>query len=92
MKVFAVNYDLRKPGKDYKGLHEELKNSPDWWHYLGSTWLIASSETAAQLYERLRLHFDRNDRLLIIEVGADYRCRSFIQNAPCSGSCPSRRR
>jgi hypothetical protein len=69
--VYVVSYDLRKPGKDYIGLTEQLKNSPRWWHYLESTWLIATSESASQLYKRLKAHIDEGDRILIIEAGND---------------------
>jgi hypothetical protein len=69
MKVFAVNYDLRVRRKpDYKGLEEELQNSPKWWHYLESTWLILTNETPDQLWSRIASHIHDQDRVLIIEV------------------------
>jgi hypothetical protein len=67
--LYVVSYDLRKPNKDYTGLTEQLRNSPGWWHYLGSTWLIATSESTSQLYNRLRAHLDEDDSILIIEAG-----------------------
>lgn len=67
--VYVVSYDLRKPGRDYVGLTEQLQNSPRWWHYLGSTWLISTNESPDQLYNRLRAHLDKGDSILIIEAG-----------------------
>ena len=67
--LYVVSYDLTKPGKDYMGLIEQLKYSPRWWHYLESTWLIATQESPSELFNRLAAHLDRNDRLLIIEAG-----------------------
>lgn len=67
--LLIVSYDLRKPGQNYSGLWDELKNSPRWWHYLDSTWLVATSETASQLYNRLLQHLDKGDSILIIEAG-----------------------
>ena len=67
--VYVVSYDLRKPGQDYKGLFNELQASPNWWHYLESTWLIATSEDANQLYNRLASHLDQGDSILIIQAG-----------------------
>jgi hypothetical protein len=67
--VYVVSYDLRKPGKNYTGLIEQLQHSPRWWHYLASTWLISTSEGASQLYNRLAPHLDRGDSILIIEAG-----------------------
>ena len=71
MRVYVVSYDLRKPGKDYKGLSEELQRSPRWWHYLESTWLIATSENAGELYNRLVPHLDQGDNILVIQAGSD---------------------
>lgn len=68
MAVYNVSYDLVKAGQDYDGLIKELKNSDSWWHYLGSTWLIATNETALQLITRLKPYIDDNDNILIIEV------------------------
>ena len=71
MAVYVVSYDLRKPGRDYKGLSDELQHSPDWWHYLESTWLISTREDANQLYNRLREHLDVDDSILIVQAGTD---------------------
>jgi len=56
----------KKP--DYVGLIEELKKSPLWWHYLESTWLILTTETAIQLWNRIAKHIHRKDYVLVIEV------------------------
>lgn len=72
MAVYNVSYDLRKAGQDYTGLTEELKRSPAWWHYLQSTWLISTSESAAQLWDRMATHVDSNDSVLIIRVTAEW--------------------
>ncbi|SEK17584.1 hypothetical protein [Parapedobacter koreensis] len=72
MAVYIVSYDLNKGGQDYEGLYKELKNSPSWWHYLDSTWLISTSETAEQLYARIGKHIDKNDYALTIEVRRNY--------------------
>jgi len=72
MTVYCVSYDLNKTGQNYSALYEELKKSSSWWHYLDSTWLIYTSETADQLSERLLKHTDQNDRLLVIKVVKSY--------------------
>ncbi len=68
MYGYCVSYDLRQPDRNYTGLFERLKSSPSWWHYLESTWLIATNESATQLANRLAPAIDRNDLLLVIEV------------------------
>lgn len=72
MKVYNVSYDLHRSGQDYAGLIAELKRSPSWWHYLGSTWLVATHESAEDLWSRLRPNTDENDLVLVIEVADDY--------------------
>jgi hypothetical protein len=68
-RVFAVSYDLRGKAKpDYAGLIAELKRSPAWWHHLESTWLVKTTETPAQLWNRIHQHVHQRDYLLVIEV------------------------
>ena len=67
--LYVVSYDLRKQGKDYIGLFEQLKHSRRWWHYLDSTWLISTEESPSELYNRLVAHLDADDRILIIGAG-----------------------
>ena len=71
MKLFVVSYDLRKTDKDYSSLFEEMKNCKAWWHYLKSTWLIYTNETASEIFKRLHPHLDKIDNLLIIEAGKE---------------------
>lgn len=72
MKTFSVSYDLNKPGQNYDNLIKELKRSHSWWHYLDSTWLIKTNESASQLSTRIRKHLDNNDNVLVIRVTKDY--------------------
>lgn len=67
-KVFSVNYRLNAPGQNYDALSDEIKNSDGWWHYLTSTWLVATNESADELARRLLQHLDANDSLLVIGV------------------------
>jgi hypothetical protein len=72
MPVYCVSYDLNKLGQNYAYLHEELRSSGTWWHHLGTTWLVHTSEAAEQLSTRLRKALDDNDSLLVIKVTRDY--------------------
>lgn len=67
-KAYAINYDLKAPGRNYTLLYEEIKKSPQWWHYLESTWIIITDETPTQVWNRLANHIDKNDYLMVIEV------------------------
>lgn len=35
--IYAINYDLKRPGQNYEKLYEAIKSCGTWWHYLGST-------------------------------------------------------
>lgn len=70
--AYLVSYDLRGPARSYQALYDELQRAPAWWHHLTSTWLIVTSETAQQLYDRLAPFMDESDSLLIIGVTRDY--------------------
>jgi len=69
--IYAVNYDLKAPGRDYTGLYEAIRSCGAWWHYLGSTWLIDTALTADGIWDRLAPHIDTNDTVLVIVIGAD---------------------
>lgn len=71
MKIYSISYDLNTPGQDYTGLYNEIKKKT-WWRYLDSNWLICTSESANEIYNRLKSHIDKNDSLLISEFGNDY--------------------
>lgn len=70
MKTYVVSYELRKK-KNYIGLYEQLKASSGWWHYIDSTWLVATEESANELYNRLKPHLDQEDSILIIQAATD---------------------
>lgn len=67
-KVYNVSYDLNKVGKDYTGLHAELKKTYEWNHLLGSTWLLYTSETPDEIWLRLSPHVDKDDFMLIVQI------------------------
>ena len=70
--IYAINYDLKQPGRDYEGLHEAIKSCGPWWHYLESTWLVDTSLDADGIWKRLARHFDKNDNALVIGVTRDH--------------------
>lgn len=70
--IYAINYDLKQPGQNYDELFKAIKGLGAWWHYLGSTWLVDTSLTATQVWDRISPHTDKNDRFLIISVTRNY--------------------
>ncbi|HVV77124.1 MAG TPA: hypothetical protein VHC43_13920 [Mycobacteriales bacterium] len=71
MATLLVSYDLNKPGQGYEDLIARLKSFGAWWHYLDSTWLIASPQPASEVRDALLPLIDDNDELLVINVTGD---------------------
>jgi len=67
--IYLVSFDPHKV--DANGLHETIKNSElitDWWHYLGSTYLVSSTAPTAK---KLQLDIQKKwsaQRFLVVEV------------------------
>lgn len=74
--IYAVNYDLHKPGQNYDALFEAIKGCGTWWHYLGSTWLVDTSLTGQGIWDRISKHVDKNDTVLVIGVTRD--CQGWL--------------
>jgi hypothetical protein len=70
--IYAINYDLKRPGQNYDALYEAIKACGANWHYLGSTWLVDTTLSATAIWERLAPHVDKNDFFLVIGVTKDY--------------------
>lgn len=70
--IYAINYDLKRPGQNYAALYKAIESCGDWWHYLGSTWLVDTNLTAQGVWDRLAPHVDQNDFFLVIGVTRDY--------------------
>jgi len=67
-KVYLVSYDLKGIFRANEPFYAELKQTGLWWHYLESTWLIATTESGAQLWNRLRAHLSPSDRIIVMEI------------------------
>ncbi|GJL85792.1 MAG: hypothetical protein DHS20C02_15670 [Micavibrio sp.] len=67
-----ISYDLNKPGQNYDDLYEAIKRLGAWWHYLDSTWIVKSSYSAPEIFEKLKPHIDKNDTVLVIEITSEY--------------------
>jgi hypothetical protein len=70
--VLLVTYDLRTPGHNYNPFYEALKQQGNWWHYISSTWLIATRKTPQELYSALVGHIATGDSLLVVTVKYPY--------------------
>ena len=62
---YIVTYDLKQPANQYKLLFDELQRSPNWCHYLTSTWIVLRYETLVEFGPKVRSLIYQGDCLLI---------------------------
>ncbi len=70
--ILLVTYDLKTAGKIYTPFYEALKQQGTWWHYLSSTWLIATTKEPKELYDAVAHHLTTNDYILITRLTGPY--------------------
>jgi len=70
MKLYQITYDLRKQ-RDYKSLQDCIKAYGTWCRPLESTWIIATSESAIQVRDKLQAVMDADDGLLVTRLQGD---------------------
>jgi hypothetical protein len=68
MGALIVTYDLKTPNWNYSAFYDALKRQGKWWHYLSSTWLVATTKTAQQVYSDLAPHLSQKDFILVAPV------------------------
>lgn len=81
MKTYIIGYDLNRPGQNYAELFKAIKTYPNWWHYLDSTWIIKTVDSAKEIRDNLRLHIDEGDELLVIRYQGDAAWAGFDEKA-----------
>ena len=82
MKTYLITYDLSKPGQAYTDLIKEIKSVANgYWHHLQSVWIIRSNLSAAQIRDRLRLHLDANDELLVAGLNGTWATKGLSTEA-----------
>jgi hypothetical protein len=72
LNVYIIGYDLNRPGQDYADLIGAIKDLGGWWHYLDSTWLLATDTSAAAIRDTLKEHVDAGDELLVARLQGEW--------------------
>ncbi|MBU0613136.1 hypothetical protein KKB10_03910 [Patescibacteria group bacterium] len=70
--VYAITYDLNKPGQDYPGLYDHIKSLGPWLHPLDSFWLVDVNASANEISEGIKGRVDGSDHFLVIGVTSEY--------------------
>lgn len=71
-RILVVAYDLKTNPWNYLPFYESLKQHGPWWHYLTSTWLIATSKSPQDVYTSLAPHISKQDFILIAPLTQPY--------------------
>lgn len=67
MPLFAITYDLKRPGQDYPTLWKALRDAGAQ-RALESVWMVKNNQTAIEIRDVLKGMIDTNDRLLVVDV------------------------
>lgn len=72
MPVYVIGYDLHpSSGENYDRLYTAIEAiGSAYWDCLGSTWLVITEKTPAQIRDELKQHLKEDDRLLVMQYGA----------------------
>jgi hypothetical protein len=81
MKVLLITYDLKDKFIDYSKLFDILKTAPSWWHYIESTWLIATDEPPELWFSKIKNAIGKDDNLFIVEIKGSQRQGWLSQDA-----------
>ena len=67
MAKYIINYDLRKPGRNYDDLYKAL-NSYSNIHPMESCWIIKSTNSTSYIRDYLKTKIDSNDKLFVSKL------------------------
>lgn len=67
MKVYQINYDLRKQ-RNYDALYEKIRAYGTWCRPLASCWLVATDKTAVQVRDDLTQVLDSDDGIIVTRL------------------------
>lgn len=67
--IVLITYDLKNPEKDYAPLYEAIKNcGSDWWHYMESVWIVKTTISPQECFNRIREIITDGDRCFIVDI------------------------
>lgn len=75
MKTFLISYDLGVPEmhSDYTVLFNRIKSLYLLWaRPVKSVWIIKSDKDVAQIRDEIKLTFDLNDKLIVVELSGNW--------------------
>lgn len=84
MAVLLVTYDLKKPGRDYKPVHDYLRQFTHC-KRMESVWLLDTRTSCSTIRDGLQERVDSNDVIFIVRLRRDwaslnYGCAKWLKD------------
>ena len=82
MSLYLIGYDLNYPEQKYDNLIGKIMEDiatkeENYWHDLGSTWIVKSAMATHEIFKLLRSQIDKDDELLVIRLPEKSECAWF---------------
>jgi hypothetical protein len=76
-RTIQINYDLRKPGRNYQPVYDYIKSFDGWAKPLASLWLVRTTKSASTVRDELLRLVDGSDRVVTFDVTGDAWATNF---------------
>jgi hypothetical protein len=77
MRTIQINYDLRKPGRNYQPVYDYIKSHDGYAKPLQSLWLVRTEKSASTIRDELKNLVDSNDKIATFDVTGDSWATNF---------------
>lgn len=69
--MYVVTYTLNPPRPMPQPMTTAIQSVGQWWHYLDNTWILMTSESATEVWNRIAPTITTEDRVLIAQITAN---------------------
>ena len=70
--ILLVALDLKQAATSYTELYDALKAKESWWHYMRTTWLVATEDTPQDIVDEIKPFLQSGDRALVTRLTNPY--------------------
>jgi len=68
MANLFIAYDLMAPGQNYDAVRDAIRSLGQWHQFQYSLFYVSTALEAADAYNRVIIHMDKNDKLAVIDA------------------------
>lgn len=66
--IYAITYDLTKPGQNYPDLYRKIQSLGQTNHALQNLWLLSTNYSLAAVRDEIRKVIDSNDSVFVLQI------------------------